>query len=75
MKVNYTVHSVSEAPIVAIAQVGGKDREVSMPGLVIEIVSDDGSMSHTLRLADDLDAAQKLFVTGKTITATFSGSK
>ncbi len=72
---NYTVHSVSEAPFTVSATVGGKQRDVSITGLIVEIVSEDGSMSHTLKLTDDLDAARALFVVGANVTLTVSGSK
>ncbi len=74
MKLHYTVHSAVEEPMIVTAKVNGKDREVSVEGMVVEIVSDDGSMSHTLRLADDIEGARKLFVVGKPIVLTV-GSK
>ncbi len=74
MKIHYTVHSVAEEPVTVTAKVNGKDRDVSIEGMVVEIVSDDGTMSHTLRFSDDIDAARKLFVVGNPITLT-AGSK
>lgn len=74
MKLNYTVHSVADAPFTITATVNGKDREVSVEGVVVELLSDDSDAAITLRLSDDIEAARKLFVTGGSIVLTF-GSK
>lgn len=64
---NYTVHSVSDAPFTIMANVAGQDREVNINGLVVEVISEGGLMSHTLRITDDIDAARKLFTVGNAV--------
>jgi hypothetical protein len=73
MRLEYTVFSVSESPFAVTADVNGTPRDVTVQGIVAEVVSTDGTMSHTFRLIDDLDEARALFVPGNTITLTIEG--
>lgn len=44
------VHSCSESRFPARATIAGQEVDVEVPGLVVELVSEDSSMSQTLRL-------------------------
>lgn len=53
----FTVASCAAGEFPATAEVAGRPVEVKVPGLIVELVSADGSMSQTLRLTDaDADA-------------------
>lgn len=71
MQITYTVNSVNEEPFAARATYEGKEIDVSVGGLVVELVNE--RMSTTLRFVPETMAdAMDLFPVGKTVTATFS---
>jgi len=72
MKLIYSVHSAVEDKATITAQVNGKDREVQIDALVVELVGNGSAL--TFRF-DELDEAKKLFVVGKNVTLTFGGAK
>jgi ABC-type Zn uptake system ZnuABC Zn-binding protein ZnuA len=74
MELKYTVTSCSEDPIDVIATVPGiGEVSAKIMGLVVEVVSEDGSMGHTLRLTPtDMAEAKELFTVGNKVTATFA---
>jgi hypothetical protein len=60
MKIRYDIKSCVKDQFAAVATIGGAEQEVIIPGLVIEAVSEDGSMGHTFRCrgtADEIEAA------------------
>lgn len=70
MQITYTVNSVSQEPFSARATYEGKEIDVSVGGLVVELVNE--RMSTTLRFIPDAMAdAMDLFPVGKTVIATF----
>ena len=73
MEIKYIVHSCSETDVAVKATVAGREVMATIPGLVVELTSDDESMGHTYRFTpDDLDEAKALFTIGAQITITFS---
>lgn len=72
MKLVYKVHSVVEDEATITASVNGKDREVRSDVLTVELTAPGSGL--TLRF-DDIEAAKKLFQTGKSVTLTFAGAK
>jgi hypothetical protein len=73
MDITYTVHSCVEEQIDVIATVAGREVAAKITGLVVEVVSDEGNMGHTLRLTPtDLDAAKALFAVGNKVKSTFT---
>jgi hypothetical protein len=76
IKLNYTVHSVTTDQFEVDAIVAGTPRKVSVPGLVIEAVSQDGSMGHSFRfIPDDSAAAIAAFVVGSAIVVSIEPAK
>lgn len=75
MQFKYTVHSahVTEFPVKAI--VGGKEIEAKVPGVVIELVSDDGSMGHTFRYIPEDASDLEGFAVGTPVTVTLEPVK
>ena len=73
MEINYTVHSCVEDEVSVAATVAGREVMAKVPGLIVELTSDDGSMGHTFRFTpDDMAAAKSLFNVGDVVVATFS---
>lgn len=82
MKIKYTVASVAEQKVTVTAQLAGQDIQAETDGLVVELVSLDQSMGHTLRLVpqgnedataeEEMAAAVALFAQDAEITATFA---
>ncbi len=50
MKIRYIVHSVAPTTFSVTATVAGKEVEATVPGVIIEAVSDDGSMGHSFKV-------------------------
>lgn len=73
MKIKFNVHSVSPQPFQVTAELGGKSIEATINGLVVELVTDDGSMSHVVRTTDP--KAAELFQTGAVVVATYAKDK
>jgi acetolactate synthase small subunit len=67
-----TVHSAVVAPIQTQAEVAGRVADVSVDSLIVEIVSDDGLMTHTLRLPHFTPEQLEALVAGASVTATFT---
>lgn len=76
IKVAYSVHSCAEYPADVTATLGdGRTVQAIVPGLVVELVSADGAMSHQLRfIPDDMEAAKAEFAVGNSATGDFTGS-
>ncbi len=73
MEVNYTVHSCTEDAVVVKALVAGREVEATIMGLVVELNSEDGTMSHVLRLTpEDMAEAKAMFAVGNKVTSTFT---
>ena len=73
MEIKYRVHSVEQQLVTALVTLNGEQVQAQVPGLVVEIVSDDGLMGHTLRLVPhDMEAALALFVLDTEIVSTFT---
>ncbi len=76
IKINYVVHSVTIDQFSVDAVVAGVGRKVSVPGLSIEAVSEDGSMGHTFRfIPDDGAAVIKAFPIGSEIIVSIEPAK
>lgn len=72
MNVNYDVHSCSEQAFDVEVMLGDQKVKAAVPGLVVELVSSDGTMSHTLKFVpEDMAAARTEFAAGNHIVATF----
>ncbi len=75
MNVRYTVASCVDGEFVVVADVAGTPTEVKVPGLIVELISEDGSMGHTLRLRgrrDELNAAGHTSQIGAAIAAAYT---
>lgn len=71
MEIKYIVHSCTTQDFAAIANLNGRDVEVNVNGLVVELVSADGTMNRTIRvMPNDIAAAQELYEVGATIITT-----
>ena len=72
-QIKYTVHGVSEVPVPVTVQFNGAPIQATVPGLVVELLSDDGTMTHTLKLVpgDNIDALRAQYQPGVSITASF----
>jgi hypothetical protein len=75
MEVLFKVHSAVEDDVTMPMTLNGSTVDAKVPGLVVELVSDDGSMCHTHRFVPgDMAAAKALFEVGAKITLTFSAA-
>ena len=73
MQIEYTVHSAHVSKVEVELPFNGKSVKALVDGLVVELVSTDEVMGHTLRFVpDDMADAQQLFAVGNTVTATFA---
>jgi len=74
MQTKYTVHSASQTPFQVEASYGGQTISATVTGLIIELISEGGDMTHTLKLMPgaDLDYALANFVVGAEVTGTFA---
>ena len=71
MDIQYTVHSCAATSFQTMVQLGGQDILASINGLVVELVSLDGSMNRTIRVQpQDVEAAKALYVIGAVIKTT-----
>lgn len=73
MDISYSVHSAAVQPFDTVATLAdGRKVSATVQGVVVELVSADGTMTHTLKfIPDDLDAALAAFPVGGTIGASF----
>lgn len=72
VQIKYTVHSCSRAAIEHEVEINGATMTATVPGLIVELVSEDGSMTHTLRLLpNDIEHAESEFAVGNTVQGTF----
>lgn len=68
MKLSYIVTSAASQLFDVKAKVGAQEVDAKVSGVVIELVSEDGSMGHTFRaMVDDIDAALAEFAVGKKV--------
>lgn len=65
------VHSISKAPMEVDAVVNGATIKATVQGTVIELVSDDGSQSQTLRFTEHDMPENTEFVEGEYVRATY----
>ncbi len=73
MDIRYTVASCQQADFDVQAEVLGQTRDVKVPGLVLELVSEDGGMGHTFRvLPADMAATMAQYPVGKGVTVTLT---
>lgn len=73
LAINFVVHSCVADRFAATATVAGKEKTVTVDGLVIELVSEDGSMSQTIRVdPDDLEGAFAAYKVGAIVKATYT---
>lgn len=76
MQRKYTVHSCAEEAIQVTAQYNGQDIVASVPGLIVELVSEDGGKAQTESyIPVDIEADKALFAVGNPITVTYSASE
>lgn len=75
MKFTYKVHSAVTDEVALDVEANGQTLSVKAPALVIELVSEDGTMSHTLRVIGASDKDAEGFVVGATIVGTFTPVK
>ncbi|HEY3694184.1 hypothetical protein [Phenylobacterium sp.] len=69
----YTVHSCNQEAVQCVAIVNGKPTEVTVSGLTVELVADDGGKSQTESyIPDDLAADLAIFAVGAKIVVTYS---
>lgn len=57
MKIRYAVHSVAPTDFAVDAVVAGKQVVATVPGIIVEAVSDDGSMGHSFKIFGEDNAA------------------
>jgi hypothetical protein len=74
MEIRYIVHSASPTAIDVEAVVNGETMLVTAQGYVVELVSESGIMSHTLKAMPgaDVDFLRDHFPVGAVITGTFA---
>lgn len=71
MQIRYKVHSASEQPFQLEVDIGGEMVTATVQGLVVELVSEDLTMSRTIRVKpQNVAAARDLYVEGATIITT-----
>ena len=73
MKIAYQVHSVSVTAFDVEVEFQGRKITTPINGMIVELVSDDGTMSHVLRAMPGADAefAAANFTVGARVVATF----
>lgn len=71
----FTVHSVARSPFTVKAMVGKSEVDAQIEGLVVELVSEDSSMTQTLRLYENVDHAEEVFTQDAEVTVTYSSLK
>lgn len=68
MDIQYTVWSCAETPFQTTVQLGGQDIQATINGLVVELLSVDGTMNRTIRVQpNDVVAAKAFYQVGATI--------
>ena len=76
LQIAYTVHSCHQTQTAVQAQFNGQPVTALVPHIVLELVADDGSVSHIIRHtpAGDQALQQVLadFAQGRKVTATFN---
>lgn len=72
MKIRYVVHSISAASFPVKAIVAGEEIEAQIPGVVAELVSEDGSMGHTFKFADSKEFDTDQLKVGSVVVAEFT---
>lgn len=69
---DFLVHSVTVDPVEVLAKVNGVEMTVTVPALVVELITEDRSMSQTLRFtAADLPE-NNVFFEGKMVRASYT---
>lgn len=73
MKVRYIVHSCERQAYQMPVKVGDNEIVASVDGLVIELVSEDKSMSHTIRCQPaDILEVQEAYARGTVVDGDFN---
>ena len=74
MEIRYTVHSASPTAIDVEATVNGETMLVTAQGYIVELVSDSGIMTHTLKAMPgaDVDFLRDNFPVGAAVIGSFS---
>ena len=71
MEIRYRVDSCADQTLQGEAVIDGVRVPVAMPGLLVELVSLDGTMSKTLRFRPkDVEAAKALYGVGAIVVST-----
>lgn len=74
--IDYTVHSCETQAVSIKATLNGNEVEATVSGLVVELVTDDGSQGHTFRFTptgdEDMAAKKALFVVGNKVRCDFT---
>ena len=76
MDFRFKVHSANQGPMTTLATLeGGQQVEATVQGMVVELVSDDGTMSQTYRfIPEDFAAAQALFAQDAEVVITVTAA-
>ncbi len=74
MEITYTVHSAARQDFQTnVTLASGQNVIAAVGGVVIELVSADETMTHTLKLIpENIDATLSEFVVGTQVVATFN---
>ena len=74
MQITYTVHSASATPVDVEATFNGQTISATVDGYVVELVSEGGTMSHTLKAMPgaDKDFLAANFAVGSSVVGTFA---
>ena len=74
MQINYTVHSATSTPVDVQASFNGQTITATVDGYVVELVSEGGAMSHTLKAMPgaDKDFLAANFAVGASVVGVFS---
>lgn len=73
MRAKFTVHSAEAQSFEAEVEFAGKKVRAPVPGLIVELVSEDGMNCPTLRfIPDDMEAAKALFAVGSVVEGVFA---
>lgn len=72
MKLNYTVNSCVRDNFTVRAKVSNREVDATIPGLVVEMVSEDEAMGHTYRFVpEDLEKAEAEYQPGAIVEVSF----
>ena len=70
--IDFIIHSARMDSFPVTATVAGQEMEVNAPGLIVELITADESMSHTLRIIQDASVLSETFIPGASVTVTYT---